>query len=80
MPAENPPVPTEIVLFATKVAVALLAPQNCTPCPFVDVTSMLSLNIVPAEFQLTNIPVLAVGVLLNVALPLKILLLLLYPT
>ena len=54
VPAENPPAPTEIVLFAAKVAVAvLLPPQNCTPCPFVEVTTILSLNEVFADNQPT---------------------------
>ena len=80
VPAEKPPAPMLMLLPPAKVLVAVAPPPNWTPAPFVDVTTILLLKIVPAEFWLTKIAVLPVGVLLKVAIPPKILFALLYAT
>ena len=54
VPVVKPPDPTEIVLPEAKVAEAVvLLLQNCTPCPLVEVTTILPLKTVPDEFELT---------------------------
>src|SRR5258708_25607004 len=63
VPAEKPAAPMPMVLVADKLMVAVAPPPKKTPNPLVELTTILSLKMVPAEFWPTSIPALPVGAL-----------------
>ena len=71
VPAEKPAVPMLMNWPAARLEVQAPLASNCTPVPLVEVTTMLSLKVVPDEFWPIYIPLPEVVALLKVAVLLK---------